>query len=294
MTAAPRIRHPSLIGTFRGEALKVSRQLSIWLMILAAFGLLGVIVLATSTAGPFKDDLQHRPSAFLNDVVQIYGTVFQVGSGIVLLVVAARLLSMEYSSGTIRILYARGVGRLQLLLVKMAALLTFGLLLLIGYVVVVGVIVAVFAVAWTGGLSALGRVASAEWQDVERALVFYAANLGVLVLVAAAAAGLGRSLAFALPAALALFPADNFASLICSLVARVTQHQHPWLDLNQWFLGPNLNNVIPLWLSTHPRPAFAAPLVIVDLTHTVAVIAAWVIGLATIAVGRCILPDVLE
>jgi hypothetical protein len=140
----------------------------------------------------------------------------------------------------------------------------------------------------------LGQVSAAEWANVERALTFYAANVVVLVLVAAAAAGLGRSLSFALPAALALFPADNFSTIILALVARVTQHDHPWLDVNQWFLGPNLNNLLPLWLTTHPRPAFAAPLVHVDLTHTVAVIAAWAVGLGAIAFARGVLPDVLE
>jgi len=285
---------PSVAGIFRGEVLKVSRQVSVWLMLLGAFVLLGVIVLASSTAGPFKDDLAHDPSAYMNDVVQVYGTVFQIGSGIFLLIVAARLLSMEYATGTVRILYARGVGRLQLLLTKVAALVMLGLLLLAGYLSVAAAIVALTVQAWSGSLSALGQVSNGEWQNVERALVFYIANILVLVVVAAAAAGLGRSLTFALPAAMAIFPADNFASVICSLVARVTKQQHPWLDINQWFLGPNLNNLLSLWESTHPRPAFATPTTTVDLTHTVAVIAAWCVALAAVAVVRTARPDVLE
>jgi hypothetical protein len=291
---APARLRPSLPGAFRGEVLKVSRQLSVWLMILAGFGVLAIIVLASSTAGPFKGDLQHNPSAFMNDAVQIYGTVFQIGSGVVLLIVSARLIGMEYSSGTIRVLYARGIGRLQLLIVKMSALVVFGLLLLAGYLALVTLIILGFAQVWGGGPGALSQVSATEWTNVERAIGFYAANVVVLVLVAAAAAGLGRSLSFALPAALALFPADNFASIILALVARVTQHDHPWLDVNQWFLGPNLNALLPLWLTTHPRPAFATPLVHVDLTHVVALIFAWSLGLAAIAVARCVVPDVLE
>ncbi len=291
---APRTARPSALGAFRGEALKLSRQLSVWLMILGAFVLLGIIVLASSTASSFKADLARDPSLFMNDAVQVYGTVFQVGSGIFLLIVSARLLAMEYSSGTIRIIYARGMGRLQLLLTKLAALTALGLLMLAGYLLVVGAIVVVTVRSWQGSLAPLGHISPAEWANVLRALVFCAANVLVLVTLAAAAAGLGRSLAFALPAALALFPADNFSTVICLLIARVTGHDHPWLDITQWLLGPNLNNLLPLWETTHPRAAFATPLVKVDLTQTVAVIAAWSVAFAVVAVVRAVRPDVLE
>jgi ABC-type transport system involved in multi-copper enzyme maturation permease subunit len=52
---------------------------------------------------------------FIHDCLQIYGTVFQIGSGIFLLIVSARLFAMEYAAGTVRIVYARGVSRLGLL-----------------------------------------------------------------------------------------------------------------------------------------------------------------------------------
>ncbi len=290
---ASRSYRPSLLGAFRGEALKVSRQLSVWLMIAGAFVLLAVIVLASTTADFLRNDIQKNPTTFVGDVIQLYGTVFLIGSGIAILIVATRLMAMEYS-GPIRILYARGFGRLQLLLVKMAASIVFGLLLLAGYALLVALITLGYGQAWAGGTSFLSHVSAAGWQDVERTILFAAANVVVLVLVAAAASGLGRSLTFALPAAMVLFPADNFASIICALLARVTGHKFPWLDINQWFLGPNLNNVLPLWLNSHPRPAFATPLVTVNLTHTVLVIGAWCLGLAAVAVGRAVRPDVLE
>ena len=293
MIAAQSLR-PSVTGAFRAEVLKVSRQLSVWLMLLAGAVLLSIVVLASTTSGPMKDHLASNPSLFMNDVVEIYGTMFQIGSGIVLLIVGARLFSMEYSAGTVRVLYARGVGRVQLLLTKMAAVTVFGLLLLAGYLVVVGAIVTLMVQQWSGSLTALSQVSNEEWQNVERALAFSVANLVVLVLVAGAAAALGRSLTFAIPAALALFPADNFTSVICGLVASATRHEHPWLDINQWFLGPNLNNLLPLWETTHPRAAFAIPEVKVDLTHTVLVIAAWSLAMAAVALVRTARPDVLE
>jgi ABC-type transport system involved in multi-copper enzyme maturation permease subunit len=48
--------------------------------------------------------------------------VLRVYSGILLILVTARLIGMEYSSRTIRVLLARGVGRVQLLGAKLLAL----------------------------------------------------------------------------------------------------------------------------------------------------------------------------
>jgi ABC-2 type transport system permease protein len=285
---------PRTTGIFRAEALKLRRQRSLWVMVAGAFVLLAVVVLASTTAPSFKDDLKSDPSRYVNDVVQVYGTVFQIGSGIFLLVVASRLLAMEYSAGTIRVLYARGAGRLQLLLTKMAALFVLGLVLLAGFLVVVAVIALLTVEAWSGSTAPLTQVSVTEWQNVARAVAFYVANLGILVLVAAAAAGLGRSLSFAIPAAMVLFPADNFLTVICNLVARVTGHPHPWTDITQWLLGPNLNYVLTVWETTRPRPAFAVPLVPVDLTHVTLVISGWAVLLAAIAVVRAVRPDVLE
>lgn len=280
----------------RGEVLKLTRQLSLWLMLLGALGLLGVVSLGVTTAGSdrLKDLLAHNPSLFIDNMAELYETVFQLGSGIFLLIVSVRLFAMEYSSGTIRILYARGVGRLQLLLTKFAVLLVLGVLLLAGYLLLSSAIVALTVNAWSGSLTQLDRVSAAEWQNVRRAVEFAAANLVVLVLLAAAVAGLGRSLSFALPAALALFPADNFATVLLLLASRATGQSHPWLDINQWFLGPNLNVILSLWETTHPRPAFAVPLVTVSLTHAVWVVIAWSAGLAAIALYRTLRPDVLE
>ena len=53
-----------------------------------------------------------------------------------LLLFGARLIGMEYSSGTIRIAYARGIGRLRLLLAKLFTLAVVGVALFAGYLVV--------------------------------------------------------------------------------------------------------------------------------------------------------------
>lgn len=90
----------------------------------------------------------------------LYGRVFQIGSGILLLLVGSRLIAMEYSSGTIHIAYARGVGRLQLLLGKLTLLVIIAIVLLAGYLVVVGGIVAALYASWTGASRASTRWAT--------------------------------------------------------------------------------------------------------------------------------------
>src|SRR3979490_416420 len=113
------IRRPSFFGAVRGEALKISRPLSFWLRLAGPLALLAFVMLATSSASNIQDLLKTNPTAFAYGARDIFGTVFQIGSGIFLLIVGSRLFAMEYSSGTIRLIYAPGTGRLRLLLAKM-------------------------------------------------------------------------------------------------------------------------------------------------------------------------------
>ena len=111
---------PSFFGAIRGEAIKVSRQLSFWLMLLGGLVLLAITVVAIRTIGNLPETARTQPSFAIRQLMDVYGAIFQIGSGIVLLITGSRLIAMEYSSGTIRIAYARGVSRVQLLLAKMA------------------------------------------------------------------------------------------------------------------------------------------------------------------------------
>ena len=286
---------PRFLGTVRGEIIKVSRQLSVWLMIVAGFVLLGVITLAVTSAQSIQDQLNTDPTAWAYGASDVFGTVFQIGSGIFLLIVGARLIAMEYSSGTIRILFARGTGRLHLLLAKMFTLALIGVMALVGYVLVVGAILALLITSWTGGLEPVHRISNEFWGDMGRWALVQGMSIGVAILLAAAAAGIGRGLAFAIGASLAFFPADNFLVIIEELASRATKHDHPWLDISQYQLGPNLNIVLNLIESGHhARPAFAIPLTPVDATHALAVIGVYAAGFAVIAVVRAVRPDVLE
>ena len=288
-------RHPSFFGTLRGETLKMSRQLSFWLMLAGALVLLAVITLAVASAQNIQDQLKANPTAFAYGARDVFGTVFQIGSGIFLLIVGSRLFAMEYSSGTIRIIYTRGTGRIRLLLAKMLILAIISAALLVGYLVISGAILAALANAWTGSIAPFQNLPAEFWADVRMWVVVQGMSMGIAILMAAAAAGIGRSLAFAMAASLVFFPVDNFTVILEALGSRITKQNHPWLNISQYQLGPNLNIVLGLIEpGHHARAAFAAPLLPVDATHALVVIGALAVAFAVIAVVRTVRPDVLE
>jgi ABC-2 type transport system permease protein len=193
---------PSFAGAVRGEVLKLSRQLSFWLVLAGAMLLLAVVVLAVS--GATNNNLKVVPvTAWAYNMLTAFGTLFQTGSGIFLLLFGARLVAMEYSSGTIRVLYARGAGRLRVLLAKVFTLCVVGVALLAGYVLIVGAILAAMIVAQTGSLDIVQRVSNEFWGDLGRWALVQGISMGMAILIATAAAAIGRSLAFAMAAALA-------------------------------------------------------------------------------------------
>jgi ABC-2 type transport system permease protein len=285
---------PRFMGTFRGEVIKVSRQLSFWLMAVAGLVILGVITLAVTSSQGIQDQLTTAPTAWAYGARDVFGTVFQIGMGIFLLIVGSRLIGMEYS-GTIRIIYARGTGRLHLLLAKMLTLAVIGVVGLAVYAIVVATIIALLIISWTGGLDPVHHISNEFWADLGRWAGVQGISMGIAILMAAAAAGIGRGLAFAIAASLAFLPADNFSVILELLAARATRHDHPWLDISQYQLGPNLNTVLNLLEpGHHARAAFATPLTPVDLPHALVVIGAFAVGFAAIAIFRAVRPDVLE
>lgn len=286
---------PRFFGTLRGEAIKVSRQLSFWLMLAGSIVLLAVVTLGVTSSDSIKSQLTSDPTGFAYGARDVFGTIFQIGSGIFLLIVGSRLFAMEYSSGTIRIIYARGTGRVRLLIAKMITLAVIGIALLAGYLAITGALIAVLVNAWAGSLAPLQHLPLEFWQDLGMWAVVQGMSMAVAILMAAAAAGLGRSLAFAMAASLAFFPVDNFATILLALGSRITRQDHPWLDISQYLLGPNLNAVLKLIEpGHHARAAFATPLLPVDATHALVVIGGFALAFAVIAVYRAVRPDVLE
>jgi ABC-2 type transport system permease protein len=289
-----RSRRPSFPGAVRGELLKASRQRSTWVMLAGALLLFAVFGLALLSTDQIKNSLHQNPQRWFYTLLDILLTLFDTGSGIFLLVVSARLVGMEYSAGTLRILLARGTGRLRLLAAKLTALALAALALLAGFAVLAAAFVVLIVQTWEGSLKPLTSLPAETWQYLELQFVVALVSLGICILLGTAAAVVGRSLAFGLSAALAFFPCDNFGTIVLSLLGRLTGKDF-WNQISAYLLGPNLNQ-LPVVLEPHrqARAAFATPLVKVDGTHVVAVIAVYAILFLVTSLVLTWRRDVLE
>ena len=273
--AAPRrLPRPSFLGALGGEVLKLRRQGWIWAMLGVAVALFAVLSLAVLQVTLMRQTLQSSPSVFVYNLYDIYLNVFDTGAGIFLLIVSARLVGMEYSGGTIRVLLGRGAGRLRLFLAKLTALALLGLGLLGGYLVLVGATVYLSVLGW-GSAGHLATVPSHVWGDLVPSLMVSLASIGVAILIGSTASVVGRSVTFGLTAALAFFPADNALTLLSSFLSNLT-HQGVWKALTTFLLGPSLN-VLPQVMETDRRAhvAFAVPLSPVSTLHAWLVVAGW-------------------
>jgi ABC-2 type transport system permease protein len=293
--AALREPRPSFAGCVGSELLKLSRQGMLWAMVGLALLLFAVIAAAVATApGGLRSTLEQHPDAFLFTLYDVYLAIFDTGSGIFLLILAARLVGMEYSGGTIRVLLARGAGRLRLLLAKLTALALLGLALLAGFLLLVGASVYATVLGWEGSFSRITSLSGAVWTDLGIEALIALASMGVCILIGTTAAVVGRSVAFGIGVALAALPIDNFLVLVMALLNGLTKW-HGWLDVTTFLLGPNLNGLSALMQTDHAaRAAFATPLVKVDAVHAWLVVGAWALALAVVSAGLTWRRDVLQ
>jgi ABC-type transport system involved in multi-copper enzyme maturation permease subunit len=275
---APRL---SFFGTVGAEARKVRGQRST-LAILGGGVLLWVgvmLLLSLSGRGSPETLMRHTPAALVATWRDILYTVFTMGSGIVLLLTTARLVGMEYSLGTIRILLARGTGRVSLLLAKLVVMAALGVVMLAAFAAASAVWVGADALRWTGSLNALRTLPVSTLHDLELGLLMSLMSMGCAILIGSAAATLGRSVAFGVGVALGLFPADNFGTTILGLLTLLTKQQF-WSQVTAYLLGPNLNALPSHWITGRKvATALTPPLVRIDLTHALVVVAAWALAL---------------
>ncbi|HYM51098.1 MAG TPA: ABC transporter permease [Candidatus Limnocylindrales bacterium] len=286
--------HPRFAGTVRGEILKLTRQRSTWVMLGIGVLLFLIVVAAMVSAPDSRDQLRQDPRAFFYLVLNVFLSVFDAGAGIFLLIVTARLTAMEYSSGTIRVLLARGLGRVTLLGAKLVTLTAAGTVLFAVFVAATTAAVYAFVVSSAGTFHPIAALPGTAWHNLELNLLIGLISVVVNILLATAVAVLGRSLAFGLGAALAFFPADNFGTIVLLLLERLT-HQHFFAEISAYMLGPNLN-VLQRVLETDHRAgvAFASPLVPVTATHALLVIAAWAVAFLALAISLTWRRDILE
>lgn len=252
-------RFGSLVG---GELRKLVRTRANWpLVLVPALVVLLPAMLSGSGGRPFAgpDDLAERALDPLT-------VALQVGVGIPLLVLAARTVGQEYQLGTIRVLIARGTGRVRLLLAKLAALMVLAATGGAAAALLGG---AAFGLAQPSAVTA--GLQPAVGRDAGLNLLAIGLSLAACVLLGAFTSALGRSVVFGLSAALVWLPFENLAAIALTALSTITGRD-AYGQLTAYLLAPNLNVMVH---ATEPwrRSAvfFAAPGLPVDGTHALLV-----------------------
>jgi ABC-2 type transport system permease protein len=289
---------PSFLGLVRGEFFKISRQRLTWFMLLVLAGIICFPYVIGLGRGDLQDYIRQAPLAVIyRDMAQGL-FVLRIFSGAFLVLLTARLIGMEYSSGTIRVLLARGVGRMQLLGAK---LLTISLVALAIFVLasLLNVVLTLLSLqVVVGNLDSLKSLQGTFWSDAALYGLTVLISMGVTILMAAAATVVARSLAGGLSVGLAWFPADNIGLIFFFLAFRLTQSTF-WTLATGDLLGTNLN-VMAGWLlparagAAREFSAFNGPLVPVDGGHTLLVTAIYAVAFVVVAFGLTGWRDVSE
>ncbi|MGZ3681212.1 MAG: ABC transporter permease subunit [Ktedonobacterales bacterium] len=233
--------HASFLGLWRGELRKIMHMRITWVMA-AIITLFAVGLQILLLGGNNKAQLQNDPLGFFYLVLEGDLSFLRVFSGIFLLVLAAHVVGLEYQHGTIRILLGRGIGRLQLLAAKVAALATAGLALLAIQLLIELAFAALAISILAEGHHPWSVLHDEFWVDVRYYLLYLLINAAVTLLLGVAASVLGRSLAFGLTVGLSWFAVDNLALIPFSLLSQLT-HNAFWGNLSGLSLGLILNRL---------------------------------------------------
>jgi ABC-2 type transport system permease protein len=261
-------RFAALVG---GELLKIRHQPANRPLLLIPAVVVLLIAFLTSGSRPPSgvDDVALR-------VLDPLTLALQVGVGIPLLVLAARATGQEYQLGTVRVLIARGAGRVRLLLARLTALAVVaaasGAAMGVAGIVVLGL-------AEPRTVTPLLPPSAPLWRDLGLNLLAVAFSLAACVMLATFAAALGRSVVFGLGVALVWFPIENLAAVALSAVSAVTG-QEAYDRLTAYLLSTNLNVMVQAvepWRRS--EVLLATPAVPVDGSHTILVAAAYIAAL---------------
>ncbi|HLZ62836.1 MAG TPA: ABC transporter permease [Ktedonosporobacter sp.] len=263
---------PSFLGIVRGELLKISRLWMTWIMLVMWLGVITLPYLIAATTPSTKEHLDANALAFYYNEAFLNLSVLRIFSGFFLLILTAYVIGQEYQLGTIRILLARGVGRLQLLGAKLLTMGIIALALFIGGLLINAILSGILLSIVAGNLNSLSALTSAYWWNIWLYLLTILISMGVTILLATGVSVVGRVLAFGVSAAVAWFAVDNFGLLFLMLGYRAT-HNDAWLNVSAYVLGPNLNAMPTVILPAQLKAESVGitPWVPVDGTHTLLV-----------------------
>jgi len=299
----------SFSGLLWGEFFKITRMRITWVLA-SVYGLLvvgGQLILVTGKNT--QSQLQNDPLGAFHTAIEGDFAIVRIFCGIIVLVLAAQVIGMEYQQGTIRILLGRGVGRLQLLGAKALALALTGLALLAGGLLIELAFTVGMALALAGAQHPWTALNGEFWADMWYSLLCAVISMGATLLLGIAASVVGRSLAFGLAVGLCWFPVDNLLTEPLSILYKIS-HADFWRLVSGLLLGPMLNRLpdylAPPWhtttQTTHGAVTIAQgvsgfgvqPLIPVDGGHALLVIAAYSLVFAVTAIVLTKRRDVLE
>jgi ABC-2 type transport system permease protein len=219
--------------------------------------------------------------------------VLRVFIGFFLLILTASVFGREYQAGTIRVLLARGVGRVQLLWAKLAAVVVIALLALALGLLLNGIGMVVEMLVFQGNFNALQATNADFWHNTAVYVLTILISMGATILLAVALTAIGRSFVFGLSASLIFFPVDNIGTVFMRLGYRLTGNVF-WNNITAYFLGPNLNQMVAAYVPNYFENEGVAPLVNVDATHTLVVAIVYAVIFLLVAVVLTWKRDVKE
>jgi ABC-2 type transport system permease protein len=252
-----RAAKPSFFGLVGGELFKIRHQWATWIMLIGLVGIMFLPYLIGLFVSSIPDSLANHPLEFLTRWAGVNLGLFRAVSGILLLILTARVIGLEYNLGTIRILLGRGVGRVQLLLAELTAVAACALITLLLGLALNGLLHIGMVGIRADNLTAFNALDSTYWHDVGIYVLTILLNMGVTILVATGFTVLGRSLAFGMTFSVGWFPVDNILVTILALVFTLTTNTF-WQNVSAYLLGPNLN-VIAAMTTGVSNWSFGAP-----------------------------------
>lgn len=300
--AAAVTARPSFLGMVRGEAHKLSRMWLLWACLLVLSGFLFLPLLITIAAPGRITSVANAPAAEqLHLLYRELGTdafILRFFSAPVVIILTARLLGMEYSSGTIRLILSRGAGRLQFLGVKLLVSAVVALVVAIWGILLTGIFEVLGLLVANHNLNILQAINSDYWRAVGSEALVLVLTLEAMMLMATAVTVLSRSMAFGLSAGLAWFLVDNLIGTVFFFIAFDLTQSQGWLLATGDMLSPNLNAMSTLLLPTSAAAAsvkaLSTPLTPVTTGHTFLILGIYAAIFLVVSVALILRRDVKE
>ncbi|MHB8323723.1 MAG: ABC transporter permease [Candidatus Dormibacteria bacterium] len=290
--------HKSAVASFRSalraELMKLRYQRPTWVLIGFALLLLGLVMFSLAADSQIGSDLRRSPVLGLDQMLPGLQFVFAAGAGVVLLTSGSRLMAMEYTLGTIRVILARGTGRTQLVLAKLVACLLLGTGLLLAYIALSAAGMILVTLRLTGSLEAAARLPPSGWHQLALAVAAGAMSVLSCSVVGVTMGAVTRSLTGGMVLSVLFFPLDNALALVLRGLHHL-DHLGVWRTLSAFLLGPSLNR-LPALLTGQAAPgppALPTPMFAMSAGEVVAVIAGWCLVLVALALLSSVRPDVL-